>query len=378
MKKVIGIIDGTGVQYDCNTRVLGGSETWTVQLSKAFGLNGFHVEVFTNTPTKNQIELPYDVTWNPIESLARKCEYIHFDYIIVSRCYTNILPQLFEFNCCENFYIQAHDLFLYSFGDNSIYYPNYNGDSVLSNPKIKGIIALTDFHKKTLNKNNHIPLDKMCIASDGLDLDLFKDIKYDNIRLKNRILFSSRPERGYQPLSELITEIRRHPGFKDFGVDLASYDNVDLEDWFPKEWIDDGTIKFIGHLDKGELYKEMQRHMVWWYPSIYAETFNITCLENIMCGCMPILPLKHGMADTLKPFRFIGMENGYRDYYENNNLDNRPGIEEATKMIIDNILFYDDSLRVRLRKAMRDYIKNNFSWNTVVGQWIKIFYSTAS
>jgi glycosyltransferase involved in cell wall biosynthesis len=378
MKKVIGIIDGTGVQYDYNTKVLGGSETWTVQLSIALSNHGFHVEVFTNTPTLESKELPWDVTWNSISILFRKCEYIKFDYIIISRCYDNILPQLFTLDCCENFYIQAHDLFLYSFSGNGIRYPMYYKDDILRNPKIKGITALTEFHKGTLNGHNGIPFDKMYIASDGLDLELFKDVKYNNVRLNNRILFSSRPERGYEPLIELIKEIRRHPGFKDFGADLASYGDVDeFMDRFPKEWIEDGTIKFIGHLNKKELYNEMQRYKVWWYPAIYAETFNITCLENIMCGCMPVLPLKHGMADTLKPFSFIGMEHGYRDYYDNQDISNQAGVEEAAKMIITDIICYDDPLRVKLRTAMRDHVKNNFSWDSVVNQWINIFNSTA-
>lgn len=369
MEKVIGIIDGTGGNYDSSTLEttgLGGSETWTVQLSMQFKSRGYHVIIFNGTDNWHFDK--YGIEWVPLSFFKSRIKYQSFDRIIISRIYNGYIDAINKESCCWNIYVQAHDVGIGQFDWENNCYPKLNGEGELFQRGVKKVIALSEWHIESLNHIwNDIPRDMVETIPDGIDPELFKDIRLDNHR-DNGILFSSRPERGMELLcNKILPELRKVVG--DAKVYLASYNDI------PKEYYDrenDG-IYVLGRLNKIELYKEMSKHKVWFYPSIFPETFNITLCENIMCGCIPVLPLIHGMATTLRNFNKLGIDHEfYNPWYTPNGNDDL-AVKDSVQMLSGWMNNWDNYATYILRDSMRNFITENYSWSKVADLWENLF-----
>ena len=115
------------------------------------------------------------------------------------------------------------------------------------------------------------------------------------------------------------------------------------------------SLFYSFHLTKSELYKEMQKHKIWFYPGVFQETFCITLIENILSGCNISLAFKNGPKDILKYFKSICIADG--DY------NNETYCKYVAQDIIDKILNYDNYKIIR--NIMYDYISDIYSWENI-------------
>lgn len=372
MKKVIGFIDQCGVEYDEHSLETGcgGSEAWVIYLSREFAKDPqYHVIVFNNLVDWHFDE--YGVEWVPTRLFERRAQYQHFDNIIISRAYEDLILKIEASQCCKNVYLQAHDWMI------GFIYPNntwlqWEKTHELHSPVLKRIVCLSEHHIGMLGESCNVPSSVISIIPNGIDPTSFENIDIDH-PIDKTILWSSRPERGCDILCNHILPLLRKTD-PEWSIDIASYDPI------PDEYRNREGIQVLGKLGRAELYKEMSKHACWFYPSIYPETFNISSIEAVMCGNLPVLPMEHGMATTFKYFKSLGMNQKFSDSYTlDGGLLNYtynelgPVVQEAVERIMYCTKHYHDPAYVQLRSAMRDYLIDNYSWLAVKKKWEKLF-----
>lgn len=372
MNQVIGIIDISDVEYD-DTSLLtgcGGSESWTIYLSRELSkFNNTHVIVFCNCEQWHFDEL--GVEWVPNSLLDSRLQYQQFDQIIISRLFEGVIKLIETSKCCKNIYIQSHDWGLnYWYSDESRYKPYYEESAELKSPILKKIVALSEWHIDSMIKECHIPRDMFTIIPNGVS-DSVINSTVSTHTIDHKILWSSRPERGCDILCDLILpKVRRL--IPDFEVDIASYDPI--QDRFKNR--ESEGINCLGKLGKSQLYDEMSKHAVWFYPSIYPETFNITSIEAVLCGNMIVMPIQHGMATTFDIFKSIGLEEKFYNEYHVTDGNTKLAVNYAVKRIVDNIKEYHYPLNRTLREIMRCYVVKNYTWKRIAEMYIQLFELT--
>jgi glycosyltransferase involved in cell wall biosynthesis len=136
---------------------------------------------------------------------------------------------------------------------------------------------------------------------------------------------------------------------------------------------DDG-IYYLGRYNKHQLYEEMSKHKVWFYPAIYPETFCITSLETALNGNLPVLPFRHGMATTFEPYNGFFMKNRFKEIWsiDGNIVENNDAaINEAVNMIAEYMNNFDKYKN--LQESLYNYVMNNYSWKKIVDKWEAMF-----
>lgn len=350
----IGILDicWKEIEQDPGKQVLGGSETWLVQISKEFANQGHDVYVYCLT--KNEFKW-CNVLLYPIDNFGKE----KFDFVILNRFLSigdiNYIKAIYENKLANHVYIQMHDLSitenykLLTRNEFNKKYSEYNNFITL--------VALNDWHKNnTLLQYNF----KHSICSpNGIVLDDFLEL--NTSEKDNRILWSSCEERG---LDILINDI--YPLVKkeipDFGIDIAGYNN------YSNNTYNDKDVKYIGKLTKRELYNEMSKHKCWFYPGTFAETFCLTMLENVLCGNQIVSPLTYGMHPTIGYANEIKMQNNF--IYNKSS-----AILEAANKIID--ILKNKSIIPDVYNKVIEKIHKEYNWKNSVDIYINDYKSNS-
>lgn len=359
MKKVIGIINDIYVEFDESSinKGCGGSETWIIEISKEFVRQGYYVIVFSYNPIWHFSAS--GVEYIPINMLEYNLEFQHIDYLLVTRYITGNTLKVLEKNkerFNNNIYHIAHDVMILMDGINDIKNEKINSEYKFYLDNVNKFVCMSNCGIQMLQNLCNIDNDKCVVIGNGLDFSLFDDINNDN--KDNNIFWSSRYERNLSLLVDhILPYIQKE--LPETKIIVAQYEN-----FLPKELLDNENVVFLGKLSKKELYQEMVKHKVWFYPNIYVETFCITVLEEALCDCEIVMPYRNGPADTLAPFKDMLLS-------ENETFDTQESIENAAKIIIDKIKNYDSNKEQR--ELIKQHIKENYSWENIVKQFTKLF-----
>lgn len=296
---------------------LGGSETWLMQISKEFVNNGIEVDLYCNTKENFQ--------FNGVKFICDK-EFLEtqekYDFVILNRFFAKYdinYIELIKFKkIAKHVYIQIHDLsFILEGGLLPI---NTDVTEYSLCDRFVTIVTLNEWHKSNLIAQYPalINADVMCIPN-GVDLSLFKE---HNFERDNRILWSSCAERGLDILMNDVYPLVKKE-IPDFGVDVAGYNDLSRIETEGKD------IKVLGRLTKEQLYEEMSKHKVWFYPGTFAETFCITMLEQFLSGAQIVSPFTYGMRPTIGYADSIKMENTFAEPVY------KQAVQEAADKIIE-------------------------------------------
>lgn len=369
----IAIVNNTDgiINYDSLETGCGGSETWALQLSKAFVERCHTVTIFTTTneekPEKLYLNKVNIVPFNYIQEYWASYTY---DFMIVSRIMTpNIQYCLKQFPKVSKYiFYQFHDL--------------YAGESNISESikMINKIIALTPYHAKYLHKMENINYYKFSIIPNGVDLSLFNNLKEPEKR-NNRLLWCSNPDRGlYLILKYLYDDIKKE--IPDFGIDIVypNYSTLNL-----LETDKNKDIRILGSLNKENLYKEMIKHKCWCYPQNFIDTFCISMLEAALCNVNIVCPWWYGPGDIFgdlidkdSKYDKIIVDEYNKIFYSTNIKTETPDdfhkyLGWLKNQIIDAIKNYDsEQYRVR-REMMFNRVIKNYTWNNVAALYESLY-----
>lgn len=367
----VGIIDIGWKELSEETlskQALGGSETWLLSVTKELSRQGHIVDVYCNTQHNWIKDGKFISVYNIINEFqtlnhTRK----RYDFMILNRVIhrynTDIITLIRQYNMTDNIFIQMHDL--------SLLYEDHLAteqelrQSGIFDKRVRGIVFLTDWHKQNFEKQypilNSIP---KYIIPNGLDLDL---IPKDKPEPDHRILWSSCAERGLDVLIDMYDKIKRE--IPDFGIDVAGYNDLS------KLNVGNRDIRILGNLSKEQLYREMNKHGVWFYPGTFAETFCITMIENMACGNIVISPFTCGTQDVVSFDYRYSVHNYYGQVYsfdgrssELSYINYVESLRYATKAIIEALKNRNETLVNNGREIARSY-----TWSSTAEKYINLF-----
>lgn len=337
----------------------GGSETWLIQIANEFAKHA-QVDVYCDCENyKHNDNLEY-INFNNFTKLNKK-----YDFVILNRFFfkngINYITYIKTHHQANHIYVQIHDLSFIS--ENKLLPAGYNIDKFGLNYDFVTIVTLNEWHKNNLISQYNSLIKKPIYIPNGVDLSLFPTM--ENKQRDNRILWSSSKHRGLDILINDIYPIVKKD-IPDFGIDIASYEN-NIDEYN----IDNKDINILGQLTKTQLYDEMQKHKVWFYPCTFAETFCITAIEAIMNGQEIVSPCHHGLSSTLEYTNEIAMKSHFSSISEVYN----KAVKEAAKKII-NILKKDNvDDKPLVYERIKDKIVNEYNWSYSVNKYLTHYKS---
>lgn len=352
MKPVIAIIcDFCNICDNGNQLNIGGSETWVVEISKQFANNGYYVMVFS----QNKIWDTFNdnIEYIPIDKLENKISHIKINYTFIFRYIwkdtLNILSKYINnhqvFWVCHDTecYIDNKTVTLEDIQKNKWLYDNLNK-----------FICMSDFCKECIQQNIPLPDSYFTIIGNGINFNFLPEV-LNNIK-DNSFMWSSRWERGLPLfLYKIFPYIKEK--YPDSKIYVAQYNGM-----IPDEFINHNDIIFLGKLSKVQLYKEMQKHKVCFYPNFYPETFCITILEAILCDNEIVTVFDHGIKTTLQLFKSELIQ----PFFDFNDEHNQMMI---ANQIIHKLENYENEDRKTIRNIMKNYIYNEFSWENIYNKY---------
>ena len=314
---------------------LGGSEKAVIYLSR-------------NLPKKYEIYIVGDqleeeidnikyVNHNNLQNLLNNNS---FHTIIVSR-YVSFIQE-FENIKCYNLILWSHDTYFLKYKINT----TIENFIEINNKYIDKIVCLTDWHKNLFISQYSCLQNKIKIIKNRINIINFnnKNISLD-IKVKNKFVWSSRPERGLNILLDLWPKILEK--MPDATLDICSYNNFTQETMYIKNIIDNNpNITYHGKLNTKELYKLINNADYWLYTCTWPETSCITAMEMLMCEVVCLYYPVAGLVNT------IG------DY----------GIKVERGNEIETIVNLSRERKTELRKKGKEYALS-CSWENRAEEW---------
>jgi FkbM family methyltransferase len=322
---------------------LGGSEKAVAYLSKCFPTD---YNIFISGHVKN--ETIDNIQYIHLNELTNLIERTPFHTVIVSR-YIGFY-EMFETCSFYQSFIWAHDTLLLPYGC------NLNETHILKkwNNYIDGCVCLTEWHKTIFSEKYPELKNKITLINNGLELTSFPNIDSNNIlknnKIKNKFIYTSRPDRGLNILLKLWPQIIEK--VPDATLTISTYGSFpsNAEEFAMKTLIDaTPSIHYLGKLNVEQLYNEMSTAEFWLYPTNWPETSCITALEMLMSE---VICLYYPVA---------GLVNTVGDY----GIQIKPGSE------IDAIVSLTDFKKCELRQNGREYAET-CSWENRFSKWTEL------
>jgi len=275
---------------------------------------------------------------------------IEFDILIISR-YINYFVYCC-FKPCKKIYLWVHDVTLLAYYQNYIF-DNY-GKEYLHNfvDRIDKIIVLSDWHKNFFKEYYNVPEKKLMIIGNGISTIDFLPINI-NVKQKNRFIWTSCLSRGIERCIEIIKMI-----YKEYpDTELHIFRDYKLkEDYVEKITGELEYVYFYGKVDNLRIIEEFKRSDIWFYPTIFHETYCISALEAQMAGCIAISTNIGSLNTTV----------GDHGILLSNDLSNEEIALEVIKIM------KNDELKNQLRKKGIEWAYEQ-DWIKISKKWKKLF-----
>jgi mannosyltransferase OCH1-like enzyme len=313
---------------------LGGSEKAVAYITKCFPKD---YNIFVSGDVANE---QFDnIQYIHLSQLTNLINTTPFHTVIISRyiAFYEIFPNASFYQS----FIWAHDICLLWYGS------KLNDQQILTkwNKYITGCICLTEWHKNLFLNTYPQLCDKINIINNGIDLSSFKSV---NIKIKNKFIYTSRPERGLDTLLKLWPQILDK--IPDATLSIATYGEFPSNnmEYKLKQIMDSySSIHFLGKLNTTKLYEEMNSTEFWLYPTNFNETSCITALEMLMNEVICIYYPVAGLINTIDKY----------------------GVQVQSGNEIETLVCLTDEQKITLRKNGRLYAET-CSWDNRSKTWI--------
>lgn len=332
---------------------IGGSETCHIEMSWRLAQRGHEVISYTNIPDDCPREWR-NTKWFHID----ECDFKDDGIWVLFRC-----PDIADkFNTLEN-----KELWLMMQDED---YPGgWNNERIA---KLTRIIPLCQTHARNVLRNNSsIPKEKIWITTNGVRIDLIREIEKNGLSERNpkRLIYASSPDRGLKALlkifkraKEFVNDIELHIyyGFDNIDKLIAFYPHLrhfqNSKDEILKAVEQEGVI-FHGRVSQRELYEAYLQSGLWVYPTMFSETSCISCMEAQCLGAVPITNPYWALSENVHHGIFI-----QGDCY------NDPLVQARYVGAIVR-LAKDTNLQESIRKDMLQESRFHFNWEHVVDDW---------
>jgi len=324
---------------------LGGSEKAVAYISKCFPKE---FNIFISGHVKN--ETIDNIQYIHLDQLTNLFETTPFHTVIVSRYIS--FYEMFQTCSFYKSFIWAHDILLLPYGC------NLNENNILKkwNNYIDGCVCLTEWHKAIFLDKYPELNNKITLINNGLDLESFPTNNniLKNNKIKNKFIYTSRPDRGLNILLKLWPQIIEK--IPDATLTISTYGTFpsNPEELLMKTVIDaTPSIHYLGKLNVEHLYNEMSTSEFWLYPTHWPETSCITALEMLMSEVICLYYPVAGLPFTMDKY----------------GIQIKPGSE------IEAIVSLTDLKKETIMKNGREYAEQ-CSWKNRFYLWQKLILDT--
>jgi len=234
--------------------------------------------------------------------------------------------------------------------------------------KVDRLFVLSEFHQAAFQRRLTLPEDQYLVTRNGVDLELTDEAIAEVERDPDRVLYTSRPERGLEVLLTLWPELkRRRPSLK---LAVAFYENPGPDAYMAEylltlrsvaEALPDVTL--LGGLTKRELYRELARSALVLYPATFPEVSCISAMEAGACGTPMVASAYAALKETV-----ASGETGVL-------VPGDPRTEEYQQAYADAVeaLLADPSRWAAMSAAARQRVEQRYQWRDIAAEWEREF-----
>ena len=348
------VIYTEGLPFDGATpfeRSLGGSESAVVFIARELARRGHRVRVFC------RCERPGDYDGVTYRDLSDFPAFVESDSCDVFLCCRHLrgltAPVRSKVNLLWN-----HDLVLKSAAAALM--------SLMF--KVDRLFVLSEFQRSQFQRHLSVPDDRYVVTRNGVDLSLIDEAIEGVARDPNRLLYTSRPERGLDVLLTIWPDLkRRRP---ELTLAVTWYDNPDADaqmaDYLAalrRTAQQLPGVTLLPPLSKRDLYREIAASALLVYPSTFPEVSCINALEAAACGT-PIVAsryaaLKETVADRETGLLVLGdpHSNEYQDRF----------------IAAVDCLWQEEDWLADMAEAARQRIKDHYQWRDIAAEWEALF-----
>lgn len=329
---------------------LGGSETALIQAARALADRGHEVIVFNNCSRPGF----YDgVKYVDRGKLGVEAGGLNFDIFIVSRFFGFLsVPVRSEIKVLWN-----HDTL------------DKPGDFRAVAGRADIIMVLSRFHRD--NYLTRVPeiAERIFITRNGIDTKLLVEARRSAKKMKNKLIYASRPERGLAILLEQIWP-RLLEARPDLELYLCGYD-VDSDHMDPALAGLYGRLKELaaksknvirlGSLPKKEYYRHLAESRLMLYPCIFPEISCIAALESQACETPVVASDRFALSETVCTAE--------------TRIPGRPGTGEYIERFVEKTLelIGNNGMTDELAGCAGESMVLNYSWESIVAEWDRLF-----
>lgn len=324
-------------RWNANNQIeIGGSEIAVIKIAESFTNFGWKVVVSGDVIDENI----NGVEWIHTSNLHQRY-FDQFD-IIIGVSYIHFVLEFKKYNAKKLFWIHNTD-----------YHPWYRGvqiddsESLLGPGDIDGFICLTNWHKEQWSQKYSLDPHRFFIIGNGIDTGSFVG---HPVRVKNRFIWSSAPERGlgellnnWHLIKEALPDATLHvysPGYA-----TATYEG----------WGRDGLegVEFMGTASQDELHYAMLHAEYWPYLTSYEETYCITALEMQYAGVIPVVTQVGALTESVNSGIIL------------------PNNKQKWNSLIKILLHNKTSLNKKVIKSNQTFVKTK-TWEQRSHEWKSI------
>ena len=356
------VIYTEGLPFDGRTpfeRSLGGSESAVVFMARELARRGHRVRVFCNRESgASAVELPkqrgpslYDgVEYADLTEFPEFVETGSCDVFVCCRHLRGLAaPVRSKVNV-----LWAHDAI-----------PKPVARQMMSLMyKVDRLMVLSEFHKEQFGRHLSVPDARYVVTRNGVDPELVEEAVEGVERDRNRVIYTSRPERGLEVLLEMWPELKqRRPELK---LAVAWYENPgadgQMADYLAAlrraaEALP--GVELLGALSKKELYREIAGSGLMVYPAVFPEVSCISMMEAAACGT-PVVAS-----------RYCALKETVADGETGVLVPGDPGSGEYQRRFVEAVvgLLGDEKRWGEMSEAARRRVEERYRWAAIAEEW---------
>lgn len=325
------------------TTGIGGSETCAGRLAEMFASDNHVVTLFGEHENKEygSVILKHFSNFHPEED--------YFDLFIASRNLAPVVPGL----RAKKTIVWVHDIWLLS------------GQQIPKSQldRVDAFICLSPWHRKFFSDYHGVPLDKIQIIPNGINVELFSSIIENKVY--GKMHYSSSPDRGLDNIIYCLPWIRDsipeihldvYYGFHNWKSAAQKRNDPNelrkiaaLEQDLEK--VKD-SVHFKGRVNQPELAKAWEKAYVWGYPSLFTETYCITAKEASLSRTPIVCSNIAALQTTVGPFGYI--------------IQNNPYSADGRKEFINEVIRLHQDSDYWLERSEQSYLGiKDISWSDV-------------
>jgi len=230
--------------------------------------------------------------------------------------------------------------------------------------KVDRLLVLSEFHREQFARRLSVPAERYVVTRNGVDLALVDEAIAGVERDRNRLLYTSRPERGLDVLLAIWPELkRRRP---ELTLRIVHYANPPADAQMA-EYLETlrrtaaalPGVTMLEPLAKRELYHEIAGCGLVVYPATFPEVSCISALEAAACGTPMVASRYAALKETI-----VDGETGVLVAGDPQGQAYRRAFAEAALALLG-----DAGRWGQVSAAARRRVEARYQWRDIAAEW---------